>query len=401
MMSMLQSPGAESQEQTSHVVVDALRGELSVRVFSAYNLPNVDSGIIGDVSDPFVSIRVGPEERKTKVVYNNLNPVWDEECFSFSVDSCVPETRTLILEVLDHSNFHAPRTLGTLAIDVFEVPRGQALRRREVLQDGQGGELEFELLLKPEAEQFASSPHQFGPAAGQLGTSSPVQYGSSPSTSQESPVSSSQSQFDYGATHAGPTTPPHHAGMSSEDASARASGSADGARAMLDETLALGREQLQHLEGREDGAQLQSDDESEMQKLIQMCARLRSAGDVLPKGEIESLNTLVSRLSQLMERRRPTVRRVKEAHPSPWQTPTSSLDLREQSSRLSNTPPTNSQASASPRELPPLASLSPQSPKSAGVPVLSLAPLARCAPAIQPDARQQELPSPRDVPVLR
>ena len=42
----------------------------------ALNLTNRDSGLFGDVSDPYVVVRCGGRSEKTKVVNNDLNPVW-------------------------------------------------------------------------------------------------------------------------------------------------------------------------------------------------------------------------------------------------------------------------------------------------------------------------------------
>jgi len=49
---------------------------LFVRVVAAYGLTNTDTGLYGDVSDPFVAVRVGSTEYATPVITNNLNPKW-------------------------------------------------------------------------------------------------------------------------------------------------------------------------------------------------------------------------------------------------------------------------------------------------------------------------------------
>lgn len=51
-------------------------GNLFVWVNSAHNLQNKDTGILGDVSDPFITVRVGSAEQSTITIDNNLNPVW-------------------------------------------------------------------------------------------------------------------------------------------------------------------------------------------------------------------------------------------------------------------------------------------------------------------------------------
>ena len=52
---------------------------------SASDLPNADSGIgisKADVSDPYVKLHLGTQTRSTSVVWNDLDPMW-EESFTF------------------------------------------------------------------------------------------------------------------------------------------------------------------------------------------------------------------------------------------------------------------------------------------------------------------------------
>jgi len=61
-------------------------GVLSLKVIAAYNLKNTDSGLMGDVSDPFVNASIGAELKHTATINDNLNPVWDSEPFNFLAD---------------------------------------------------------------------------------------------------------------------------------------------------------------------------------------------------------------------------------------------------------------------------------------------------------------------------
>ena len=53
-------------------------GILSVRVIAAYNLVNTDTGLFGDVSDPYVTIRLESQsekqQKRTQTINNDLNP---------------------------------------------------------------------------------------------------------------------------------------------------------------------------------------------------------------------------------------------------------------------------------------------------------------------------------------
>jgi len=60
-------------------------GFLQVRIVAAYNLKNTDSGIFGDVSDPFATVKVGDRVQKTPTIKDNLNPKWQEGNFSHSM----------------------------------------------------------------------------------------------------------------------------------------------------------------------------------------------------------------------------------------------------------------------------------------------------------------------------
>ncbi|XP_011020212.1 PREDICTED: synaptotagmin-5-like [Populus euphratica] len=78
-----------------------VRGVLSITVISAEDLPVVD--LMGK-ADPFVTLTMKKSEmrNKTRVVNNNLNPVWNQT-FDFVVEDGLHDM--LIVEVWDHDTF--------------------------------------------------------------------------------------------------------------------------------------------------------------------------------------------------------------------------------------------------------------------------------------------------------
>lgn len=128
-------------------------GMLSVRVVAAYNLVNADSGILGDVSDPYVTLRLGSQQEKqrkrTNTINNNLDPVWNSSPFLFPV---YKDDDTLHLEVYDEDTFSADDFLGRITVPLYRIICGQpnrAVRIRDKLQDIQHGELEVEIGFSP------------------------------------------------------------------------------------------------------------------------------------------------------------------------------------------------------------------------------------------------------------
>eukprot|EP00662_Eupelagonemidae_sp_cell21_P057103 gene57103-biopygen107225 len=79
-------------------------GELIVRVVEAQHLPNLDSGairgdeMVADVSDPFCIVEFENKTWKTHTVWDNLNPVWENQVVSFPVRS---EQGKVMIRVLD------------------------------------------------------------------------------------------------------------------------------------------------------------------------------------------------------------------------------------------------------------------------------------------------------------
>lgn len=124
---------------------DTGRRTLTLRVLAAYNLRNRDSGIAGDLSDPYVVGRVGLTEHRTLTVNNSLNPVWGyDNTFTFSLSG---GSAVLTVEVMNANSLLPDQSLGMATVDLRDLPVDRWLRRREWLMGGQNSELEFELCL--------------------------------------------------------------------------------------------------------------------------------------------------------------------------------------------------------------------------------------------------------------
>jgi len=130
-----------------------LLGMLSVRIIAAFNLVNMDSGILGDVSDPYVKFWLDSQSeeqsQKTETINNDLNPVWSTDPYSFPITS---QDDLLHLEVWDSDMLTADDLLGRLIIPIEHIVCGepnQVLRLRDHLQDTQHGELEVEVAFSP------------------------------------------------------------------------------------------------------------------------------------------------------------------------------------------------------------------------------------------------------------
>ncbi|XP_038979230.1 synaptotagmin-5 [Phoenix dactylifera] len=92
------------------------QGILSLVIVKATALKNME--MIGK-SDPYVVLYVRPMFKvKTKVINNNLNPVWNETFELLAEDK---ETQSLILEVFDEDNVAQDKKLGIAKLPLIEL----------------------------------------------------------------------------------------------------------------------------------------------------------------------------------------------------------------------------------------------------------------------------------------
>eukprot|EP00928_Gymnodinium_smaydae_P005778 TRINITY_DN11990_c0_g1_i3.p1 TRINITY_DN11990_c0_g1~~TRINITY_DN11990_c0_g1_i3.p1 ORF type:complete len:1085 (-),score=233.08 TRINITY_DN11990_c0_g1_i3:328-3420(-) len=125
-------------------------GELRVRVIGAKKLKNMDTGLFGDVSDPYVIARMNGVEQKTPVIDNNLNPKWEEgNVFTFPVRSA---SDILEFRVMNSNKFRDD-CLGFYKLGIDRLPRVEWQEFSQKLEEGSGGSIQYHLYLDV-AEQF-------------------------------------------------------------------------------------------------------------------------------------------------------------------------------------------------------------------------------------------------------
>jgi len=113
---------------------------LTVRCVSASNLQNRD--LMGDISDPYVLVKVGKESKQTKAIKNNLNPVWNET-FTFKIAKTVTKIR---FDIWDE-NYGKDKLLGALEIPIAGLPYGPQSTTAKLIEAKQG-EITYEAYVE-------------------------------------------------------------------------------------------------------------------------------------------------------------------------------------------------------------------------------------------------------------
>jgi len=128
-------------------------GVLQLVVFAAYDLKNKDSGLYGNVSDPYVVVRVGDEVEQTPVIENDLTPVWTKDNrWVFNIHG---GTGPLELEVMDSDDGGHPDSLGILRVP-FWLQKGWA-RLRQPMEGGLSGQIEYGFSFEQASSSCVSS----------------------------------------------------------------------------------------------------------------------------------------------------------------------------------------------------------------------------------------------------
>ena len=122
---------------TVRAIEDALEvspvGKLHVTIRGATRLKNAD--LMG-TSDPYVQVALGSRKVpplptdgfRTKTVYNNLNPAWNEE---FVVDVCSTELQCLWLRVFDDDGgYGGDDSMGSVVLSLASLPHNETARER-------------------------------------------------------------------------------------------------------------------------------------------------------------------------------------------------------------------------------------------------------------------------------
>ncbi|KAF8530946.1 tricalbin [Gautieria morchelliformis] len=131
-------------------------GVLKVTVLGAKDLVGTS---VGDTVKPYVVVRVGDKEQKTKHTGKTVTPEWDET-FRFIVG---PETTTFTATLIDHKTIGKDRHLGEAVVDIWNHirPLGPAADVWVELQEGEGLlrlRLEFEKVAQGSLLSSTGSP---------------------------------------------------------------------------------------------------------------------------------------------------------------------------------------------------------------------------------------------------
>ena len=113
---------------------------------------NTNSGIKGDVSDPYARITFGDFKYKTEIISNSLNPEWNTIfIFPISNNSNDFSNKTgfedLNIEIFDQDKFKNDANLGNVRIDVRNLIKngGQMKEICSELQNIKTGNILFSL----------------------------------------------------------------------------------------------------------------------------------------------------------------------------------------------------------------------------------------------------------------
>nr|XP_043626896.1 probable serine/threonine-protein kinase PBL1 [Erigeron canadensis] len=128
---------------------NAFGGFLIVTIHKAYDL---------QTKNPFIMLRVGHDFRKSTVVKNNRNPVW-EETFKFTIAKPPTKKTTLYMVVCSRvSNFIFPSTTETMGD--FDIILADVVKERHInkIYNLPKGRLHVELQWEPSASPLEPKP---------------------------------------------------------------------------------------------------------------------------------------------------------------------------------------------------------------------------------------------------
>ncbi|CBN80088.1 conserved unknown protein [Ectocarpus siliculosus] len=104
------------------------RDRLEVMVLEAQDLLAVQGG----AANPYVSVEVGDEKRRTAVETGTVNPAWDEEIMVFSETSlCNMEHLVLMVKHHDPVGSHSDRVLGMVIVDTATALQAPGISTQE------------------------------------------------------------------------------------------------------------------------------------------------------------------------------------------------------------------------------------------------------------------------------
>jgi len=115
-----------------------------VKVVRARNLPAMD---LNGLSDPYCKISLREKQVRTRTVYEDLNPIFEEEFFFEGKKSGL-----LLVEVWDWDRFTADDFIGSVIIQLEKLPEDFAdwvILEGEKKEDTSRGDLYLEIKYIP------------------------------------------------------------------------------------------------------------------------------------------------------------------------------------------------------------------------------------------------------------
>ncbi|GAB4845308.1 Protein C2-DOMAIN ABA-RELATED 4 [Ancistrocladus abbreviatus] len=106
----MDSPTSPRSSSSSASLMENLMGLLRVKVIKGIDLA------VRDVrtSDPYVTVKMGKQKLKTRVIKKDCNPVWNEDLTLSVSDPTLP----LKLTVFDHDTFSKDDKMGEAEVDI-------------------------------------------------------------------------------------------------------------------------------------------------------------------------------------------------------------------------------------------------------------------------------------------
>eukprot|EP00475_Leptophrys_vorax_P044687 TRINITY_DN9047_c0_g1_i4.p1 TRINITY_DN9047_c0_g1~~TRINITY_DN9047_c0_g1_i4.p1 ORF type:complete len:384 (-),score=93.06 TRINITY_DN9047_c0_g1_i4:23-1174(-) len=104
-----------SDEEMKRNTEEVTAGTVTLNICQAKNLPRMDKF---GLSDPYCVIRLGKKEVKTKVVYKNLNPVWNQ---SFTFEVYDYENDKFLIEVYDEDTVGNDDMIGSFELPIRKI----------------------------------------------------------------------------------------------------------------------------------------------------------------------------------------------------------------------------------------------------------------------------------------
>ena len=121
------SDTTKDEEEKKNEIEETRYISLVITVTSATGLRSVD-----DISDPFVRLRIGQIKKKTNVMFDTEDPVWNETFYVTNIEESEFRKEHVFFNVIDDDAMGSKTCLGVCVVDCEELfqNRGEVIRVR-------------------------------------------------------------------------------------------------------------------------------------------------------------------------------------------------------------------------------------------------------------------------------